>query len=139
MPAFGPASLAKLSTCDPQLVRLFTEVVKTYDCEVMQGARLVAEEQADIDRGVSRLTNPWDSAHVIDPSDPTKRQLSHAADVAPYPVDWTATFRFCHFAGYVLRTAEQLGIRIRWGGAWSGPYQVNPRGGFNDLDHFELA
>jgi hypothetical protein len=138
MPAFSTASLAKLETCDPRLVALFQEVVKTYDCQVEQGARTVQEEQADIDRGVSRLTDPWQSKHVVDPTDPTKRQVSDAADVAPYPVDWRLSWRFCHFAGYVLATAERMGISIRWGGAWNGPYQVNPLGHFNDLGHFEL-
>jgi len=111
---------------------LFLEVVKTYDCQVQQGGRSIAEEQADIDRGVSHLTNPMDSKHVVSAA----RPLALAVDVAPYPVDWTKSGRFCHFAGYVMKTAEVMGIPIRWGGEWDGTW--NKPGQLDDLDHFEL-
>ena len=137
MPTFGQLSTTKLNTCDPRLVQLFLEVIKTYNCVVLAGARSIAEEQANIDKGTSKLTNPMDSKHVVDPA---TRPLALAADVAPYTdiltVDWNDKPRFYHFAGYVKRTAEQLGLIIRWGGAWKGT--LNKPGDFNDLDHFEL-
>ncbi len=133
MPSFGTSSLAKLETCDYRLIALFQEVVKDEDCQVIQGARTKAEELDDIARGVSRLTDPMDSKHVVDP---LTRPLALAVDVAPYPVDWTKSGRFCYFAGYVMKTARIMGIAIRWGGEWDGTW--NKPGQLDDLDHFEL-
>ena len=111
MPSFGTSSLAKLETCDYRLIALFQEVVKDEDCQVIQGARTKAEELDDIARGVSRLTDPMDSKHVVDP---LTRPLALAVDVAPYPVDWTKSGRFCYFAGYVMKTARIIRIvRLR--------------------------
>jgi hypothetical protein len=107
-------------------------VIKSYDCQIEAGARSIDDEIAAIRAGTSRLTNPMDSLHVVGPD----RPLALAVDVAPYPVDWTKSGRFCHFAGYVEKTAEVLGVPIRWGGEWNGTW--NKPGQLDDLDHFEL-
>ena len=133
MPAFGQKSTARLATCDPRLVTLFTEVVKGYDCVILEGARSVQDELANIAKGTSKLTDPMHSKHVVDP---VTRPLALAVDASPFPVDWANTERFVHFAGYVLAHAHGQGIGIRWGGAWSGTR--NKPGGFDDLVHFEL-
>jgi len=114
-------------------VSLFQEVVKRYDCQVIQGARSIEDEKADIAKGVSHLMNPMNSKHVVDSE---TRPLALAVDVAPYPIDWGKSGRFCHFAGYVEKTAEVMGIPIRWGGEWNGTW--NKPGQLDDLDHFEL-
>lgn len=41
------------------------------------------------------------------------------------------------FIGYVLATAEQMGIKVISSGDWDGDTQVNDQT-FNDLFHFEL-
>ena len=41
------------------------------------------------------------------------------------------------FAGYVQGVAEQLGIKIRWGGDWDSDFDFKDQT-FNDLVHFEL-
>jgi peptidoglycan L-alanyl-D-glutamate endopeptidase CwlK len=139
MPTFGQSSLTRLNTCHPKLVTLFLEVVKGYRCSVQQGARTVAEEQAAIDSGHSKLTNPMDSKHVVDP---VKRPLALAVDVAPLTstltIDWQYLQPFYHFAGYVKKTAEIQGTVIRWGGDWDDDLDFKDQT-FNDLVHFELV
>jgi len=145
MPAFGVRSSTILKTCHTALRSLFVEVVKTYDCKVIQGGRSIDEEMQAIRTGHSKLLSPTESKHVIAPG---IRTLSDAVDVAPYPVVWPndgmspaehmhAVGRFYHFAGYVLRVAEYLGTPVRWGGDWNGDLIFSDQT-FDDLDHFEV-
>ena len=39
MPRFSRKSKGKLNTCDDRLVKLFNEVVKGFDCTVLEGHR----------------------------------------------------------------------------------------------------
>jgi hypothetical protein len=133
VPEFSTESFRRLETCDVRLMALFSEVIKTYACTVLRGARTVEEEQIEINAGRSQLARPIDSKHVIDPK---IRPFALAVDVAPDPVQWLDTRPFIFFAGYVRRVAEQLHIGVRWGGAWTG--KLNDVHQFNDLDHFEL-
>lgn len=127
-------SKTRLATCNEDLITLFDEVVKHFDCRVIIGHRTEAEQNDAFERGTSKLKWPQ-SKHNSNPS--------CAVDVAPYPIDWHDRERFHLFAGYVLATAEQLyqigaiSRRVRWGGDWDGDTQVkNNR--FDDLVHFEL-
>ena len=132
----------RLNGCHADLLRVFIDVGENYDCEVVQGARTLAAEQADEIAGTSHLHNPADSLHVITPT----RPYALAADVAPVTlttgtpvIDWNDTMPFWHFAGYVLAAADRLGIKITWGGAWNGRTGWNHPGQLNDLDHFQKA
>lgn len=129
MPKFGTNSAVQLATCHPDLQRLFNEVVKHWDCTVIEGKRSIEQERVYIESGASHTTN---SKHV------TGDKPSLAADVAPYPVKWKDWNRFYAFAGFVLGTATQLGIKIRWGGDWDSDRDFSDQH-FNDLVHFELA
>lgn len=111
------------------LQQLFTEVVKTYDCTVLEGHRNEADQNAAFESGKSKLKFP-DGKHNGVPS--------LAVDVAPYPIDWNNTKRFYHFAGYVQGIAKMKGIKIRWGGDWDKDYDLDDQT-FNDLVHFELT
>ena len=128
MPKFSDTSNAKLETCDPQLQRLFREVVKHFDCAILTGHR---DEAAQMEAfHAHRSKTPWPhSKHNAYPS--------NAVDAAPYPIDWNDRERFTLFAGFVSGVASQLGIRIRWGGDWAGDTQVK-NNVFDDLVHFEL-
>jgi peptidoglycan LD-endopeptidase CwlK len=117
----------RLAQCDPDIGTLFTSIGDDQDIIVIQGARTVAEEQADIAAGRSKLKNPLDSLHV---TDPTLRPLALAADVAPYPIDWQDIQAFKDLGADVLSRAEALGIGLVWGGSWVT---------FKDYDHFQLA
>lgn len=49
-----------------------------------------------------------------------------------------AMSRFYFMAGLVMRTADILNIKIRWGGDWDGDQDFMDQT-FNDLAHFELV
>ncbi len=141
MPSFSASSLAKLNTCHPDLRRVFLEVVKHRDCTVIEGARTIETQRDYVARGVSKTLN---SMHI--PRD----GFSHAVDIVPYPIIWPEhrpngyTFndvldwsRFYRFAGFVERVAQELGIRLRYGGDWDGDMDLKDHD-FYDLPHWEL-
>ena len=135
MPAFGAASLANITQCDPDLQILFDTVVEKFDCSVICGYRDEMAQQEAFANEDSKVQYP-NSKHNSYPS--------MAADVAPYPIDWNDTHRFYYFAGQVMAVATALyeqGImkhRVRWGGDWDGDTEVKDNK-FNDLVHFELV
>ena len=128
MPSFGERSLVQLETCHPSLILLFTEVIKYWDCTIIEGKRTLEQQQLDLLTGASKTLN---SKHI------TVNGVSMAVDVSPYPIKWTDYNRFYAFAGFVIGTAVQLGIKVRWGGDWDGDRDFSDQK-FNDLVHFEL-
>lgn len=129
MPKFSAYSKSKLMTANPLLRQLFEEVVKEFDCRVLCGARGEEEQDRAFHSGESKLRFP-NSKHNKFPS--------NAVDVAPYPVNWKDEKRFYFFAGYVKAKAEEMGIKIRWGGDWDSDTQVMDQT-FFDLPHFEVV
>jgi peptidoglycan L-alanyl-D-glutamate endopeptidase CwlK len=113
------------------LQNLFNEVVKHWDCTILEGHRSIADQQEAFRRGASKI----DGVNQIGKHN---HQPSLAADVAPYPVDWKDLERFRAFGGFVLGVASQLGIGIRWGGDWDGDREFRDQS-FIDLPHFELV
>ncbi len=128
MPKFGRASKKRLKTCDEDLVFLFEEVVKYFDCTVLEGHRGKKLQNKYFKEGKSKLQYP-DGNHNKIPS--------FAVDVVPYPIDWEDRERMTYFAGYVKGIAMMLGIPIRWGGDWNGNNDLKDNN-FDDLPHFEL-
>lgn len=128
MPRFSRFSLDNLKTCHPDLVRLFAHVIRHVDCRVVWGYR----DQATQDRlHAEGVGLPWpESKHNVRPS--------QAADVYPYPIDWSDIERFRAFGGFVLGCAATLAIPLRWGGDWDGDWQFRDQR-FVDLGHFELV
>lgn len=133
MPSFGKVSLEQLKTCDPKLQFLFLEVVKVYDCKVVEGYRGKAAQDYAYYHGFSKVKFP-DGNH--------NKRPSTAADVYPYPIaanmdSLSYVKRMIHFAGYVQGIAKQMGIPIRWGGDWNENLVLADEK-FADLPHFEL-
>ncbi len=128
MPSFGRQSLHQLRSCDPRLQALFARVVAGYDCTVICGHRGEEAQNKARRAGRSKLWFP-NGNHNAYPST--------AADVAPYPIDWQNSKRFYHFAGFVLATAREMCISIRWGGDWDSDNDLDDQT-FNDLVHFEI-
>lgn len=128
MPKFGRTSRNNLSTCHPDLQRLFNEIIKYYDCSVLCGHRSKEEQDKAFHEGRSKVQWP-NSKHNGMPS--------KAADVAPYPIDWNDTKRFYMFVGIVRGFAANMGINIRCGADWDGDMEVKDQN-FHDLPHFEL-
>ena len=128
MPKFGRTSLKRLNTCDEDLQALFKEVVKYFDCSVIEGHRNEARQNKAFEDGNSKVKFPK-GRHNSKPS--------KAVDVVPYPVDWEDRERMTYFAGFVKGIASQMGIPIRWGGDWNGNNDLKDNN-FDDLPHFEL-
>ena len=128
MPSFGTKSSDKLSSCDERLQRLFTKVVRTFDCSVLEGHRRRERQDMLYDMGQSKIRYP-NGAHNTTPS--------LGVDVVPYPIDWDNRERFILFAGYVLGIAEEMGIPILWGGDWDMDWDTKETK-FFDAPQFEI-
>lgn len=135
MPKFSQESFSKLSTCHIDLQALFYEVIKNFDCTVLEGYRDQADQEAAFKAGNTQLHYP-NGNHNSNPS--------NAVDVSPYPIDWGNTKRFYWFAGYVMGIAQKLKDEgkmthaVRYGGDWNQDMDITDNK-FQDLVHFELV
>lgn len=131
MPKFGKTSIDRLDTCDPRLQHIFLTVIEKYDCSIICGHRNKEEQDLAFKEGKSKLKWPKGKHNTL----PSK-----AVDVAPFingKISWNSAQCY-HFAGYVLRVAQELGIKIRWGGDWDSDKDLSDNK-FDDLVHFELV
>lgn len=128
MPHFSETSKARLASCHPDLQALFNEVIKHFDCKITCGHRGHKDQaQAFYER----------KSKVLWPLSKHNKTPSLAVDVAPWPIDWDDLKRFYLLAGYVIATADQMGLTVRWGGDWDGDKMLDDQT-FNDLPHWEL-
>jgi len=143
MPSFSQKSMDQLDTCDPRLQVLFLEVVRTYDCTVIQGYRTPEEQLA--------LYNARPQRSKIKAGGPHNFAPSRAVDVAPWirgrgipwPQPGSKTYikdllQFAHFAGYVECKAHNMGIEIINGGDWDRDHDLTDQS-FDDWPHFQLG
>lgn len=122
---FSRTSLERLRGVDTRLQDIAHRVVLSHhDCTVIYGLRTEAEQARLVQEGLSKT---MDSKHLT----------GRAIDLAPYPIDWDNTKRFYYFAGMVLAVADEMGIRLRWGGDWDMDNDLDDQS-FMDLVHFEL-
>ena len=128
MPNFGQRSRTNLESCHEDLQRLFNEVIKHFDCSVICGYRGQEEQDKAFHNGQSKLKFP-ESMH--------NQMPSLAADVVPYPIDWSDHERFYMFVGAVRGIAAVMNIPIRCGADWDGDMEIKDQN-FHDLPHFEL-
>ena len=120
MPNFSKRSAENLATCHADLIRLFSEVVKHFDCKVTCGFRDKREQDEAYKNGNSQVKWP-DSAH--------NKYPARAVDVLFYPfrqIDWDDREKFMFFRGKVYGIASQLCIRLKKTIPW-------------DLPHYELS
>ena len=129
MASFNEKSHLKLNTCDLRLQRVFHEVIKHFDCTIVEGHRGKERQNRMVEQRKSKAHWP-NSKHNTVPS--------MAVDVTPYPIDWDDRERHTLFAGYVLATARAMGVDIRWGGDWNRDTHVRDNS-FDDLVHFEIS
>ena len=128
MARFGRRSKERLATCEKDLQMVFNEVIKHVDCSILEGTRGKDRQNALYDEGKTKVRYP-DGRHNASPS--------RAVDVTPYPVNWKDRERQTLFAGFVLGVANQMGIKLRWGGDWDQDFEVQDNK-FDDFPHFEL-
>ena len=120
MPKFSEKSLAILNTAHPDLIRLFMEVIKEYDCSIICGYRGKAEQEKAFNEGNSKA-HYGASPHNFIPS--------LAVDAVPWPSLWADTKKLKELGGIVQIKAIDLGIEIMWGGNFKN---------FVDMPHWEL-
>ena len=132
MAQFSKRSRRQLESCHEDLQKVMNEVIKYYDITILEGHRNQADQDLAYKKGLSRVH--W-------PNGRHNKTPSLAVDVAPWipgkGIDWNNTAMFHYMAGRILATAEQLGIKLRWGGDWNrNQYSGDEK--FLDLVHFEL-
>lgn len=134
MPKFSQDSFSKLSTCHPDLQVLFYEVIKYFDCTIIEGYRNQEGQERAFETGHTKLH--W-------PHGKHNKQPSMAVDVSPYPLDFKNIKRLYWFAGYVMGLAQKLKDEgkmthsVRFGGDWDCDKEIDDQT-FFDLVHFEL-
>jgi len=124
MPRFGKRSRGRMKGVDAKLQNVFNEVVKEFDCAIIEGLRSQERQNELVEQGKSQTKF---GKHV----------QGKAMDVAPYPIDWGDRDRFHYFGGYVKGIAKSLNLRVRWGGDWDGDFETKDNK-FDDLVHFEI-
>ena len=134
MPKFSQTSFSKLTTCHPDLQVLFYEVIKYFDCTILEGYRDKINQEKAFASGNTQLH--W-------PHGKHNSQPSMAVDATKYPIDFNDRVGNCYFAGYVMGISEMLfqqgkiTHKIRWGGDFNQNNEVKD-GKFIDIAHFEL-
>ena len=128
MPQFGARSLEQRATLDSRLQAIVDRAIEVFDFTITEGHRSNARQDLLFSQGKSQLRG-GQSKHNTFPS--------RAMDLAPYPIVWRESERFYVLAGVIFAVANELGIRIRWGGDWDRDWDLYDSS-FLDLPHFEL-
>lgn len=139
MPRFGARSEREIATAHPDLQRLFREVIKIFDCTILEGLRTVERQQALFAQGRTAKGSIVTYADGVNDLSNHQRMdrngKSLAVDVAPWfavepHVRWDDENHFYMLAGYVLATADRLEVIVEWGGNWPGKKR--------DLPHWQI-
>ena len=127
---FSSYSLKQLSTCDPHLQLICSDVLEIIDISVICGHRDEESQRAVFESGHSKLNWP----HGLHNKLP-----SRAVDIAPHtPYRKLEQKDFYFMAGVVFGIAHRRGIKLRWGGDWDRDLDFSDQR-FYDLYHFELV
>lgn len=92
------------------------------DLTVTDGVRSLAQQRAFVASGASKTMA---SKHLKQPDG-----FGHAVDLAPYIAgigvryDWPLVFKI---AEAMQKASFQLGVPLRWGGAWNADFTRSPR------------
>jgi peptidoglycan L-alanyl-D-glutamate endopeptidase CwlK len=120
MYSYSRKSRIQLRTCDHRLREIFNEVIKVYDCSIVQGYRGKEDQNRAFEEGKSQLRYPESNHNQL----PSK-----AVDVIPYPSGYEDIGEFFVLATHVFAVANRLGYKVRWGGHWKS---------FKDYPHWEI-
>jgi peptidoglycan L-alanyl-D-glutamate endopeptidase CwlK len=117
---FSSHSKRELNTCDDRLKAIMNRAIIEVDFSIICGFRNQKDQNYAEAMGYSKLKWP-NSKHNSLPS--------LAVDVAPFPINWNDSVRFCELSAIIKRVAEELMIPIVWGGDWVR---------FPDLPHWQV-
>ncbi len=121
---FGSRSLRRLRGVDPRLVKILMQLIKMMDVTVIEGLRTAERQQELLAKGASKVKY-------------SKHMEGKAVDIAPYPIDWEDRDTFYYMGGMIRGIAQQLGIKVRFGGDWDSDGDTKDNS-FDDLVHIEL-
>lgn len=138
----GQRSLSRLAGVHPDLVRVIKRAAliatPDEDFTLLEGVRTPARQKELYAQGRTKpgavVTWTLKSNHFVNPA----TGYGHAADLAPFPIDWNATSRFDRLAKLMFRAADIEGVKIRWGADWDRDGKPREKGE-SDSPHFELA
>lgn len=123
---YGSGSLQKLSTCHPVWRRIANRALKLsqYDIIIVCGHRGKEIQDAYYEAGKSMKKWP-NSRHnrSDDPYQNYQDAISDAIDFAPYVngrINWEDAHIFSNVAGCFMTVANDMAVRLRWGGDWDG-------------------
>lgn len=104
-------SLERLSTVHPDLQKVVKRAIElaTEDFSVLEGVRTIEKQRENISKGVSKTMK---SNHLAQADG-----YAYAVDLVPYPLTWNQN-AFYSIVRAMRQSAEELGVMVRWGGAW---------------------
>jgi peptidoglycan L-alanyl-D-glutamate endopeptidase CwlK len=152
---YGVGSKNIILGCKQPLRMVLEEAAKYRDIQAIYSLRgkilqnqLFAQGLSEKQWPNSQHNNPNLVEVPADFSTLMEDQKSNAVDIAPYfdnlspHVDWSddvlAQAQFYMLAGMIFAIANQLGVKLRWGGDWNSDGSFKDQK-FHDLGHFELA
>ena len=132
--AFSRSSKGKLHTCDSQLHDLALRVldVSPIDFSIICGHRNRDSQDEAFASGHSLVQWP-NGNHNSLPS----RALDFGPHPNPYDDRHMALMRYGVIAGVFYAKADEMGIKIRWGGNWDGDSDLTDNT-LNDMGHIEI-
>lgn len=125
MNRFGKRSKERLKGVDAKLVNVLNETLKLMDITIIEGVRSKERQAELLKKGATKVKY-------------SKHMEGKAVDVAPYPIDWEDRDRFHYMGGMVRGVAQEMGVKVRWGGDWDSDGETKDNN-FDDLVHIELV
>jgi peptidoglycan L-alanyl-D-glutamate endopeptidase CwlK len=121
---FGKRSRERLRGVNVKLINVLNELIKMMDVTVIEGLRSADRQKELLAKGATKVKY-------------SKHMEGKAVDIAPYPIDWEDRDRFYYMGGMLRGIAQQLGVKVRFGGDWDGDGETKDNN-FDDLVHIEL-
>lgn len=119
----------KLRKAHPLLRKLFTEVARQADIQILDAVRDKAAQELAFKQGHTKV-HFGKSAHNYLPA--------IALDVVPLPINWKNHKAFIALGkNIVMPTAARMKIPIRWGADWNMNGDLSDES-FVDMPHYEL-
>lgn len=135
---FGTRSMMRLVGVDDSLVRVAKLAISKspFDFTVVEGKRTLQRQTELYAQG---RTKP---GKVVTWTMKSKHLDGKAIDLAPCDangrIDWTDIDKFKKIASLMFWAAEELNVKIRWGGDWNQNGRPHEKGE-TDSPHFELV
>jgi len=138
VPTFSDHSLSRLYTCHANIIIIFKEVIKHYNCRVVWGWRNEEAQNDMFHAGLSKKMWPNSPHNTVTPDG---EPCACAIDVAPWiqhvGIDWEDHQRFINFDGFVKGVAADMRFEVRSGSDWDRDWDLKDQT-FIDRAHFEI-